>query len=145
MELWKVLQKKVETKNDKTFEEYKEYYKIGYKTEVERIIIKDNTLTFYRNSEKKTGKYRYHGYEILTYESGNKGVRYLFDLVGEVNGVPKHIQFSDHSIYPTKAEHFHIYFGDEEHETLLNELENWPTYYPSNSSGKEIVEEMNAH
>lgn len=140
-----VLQKKVETNKDKTFEEYKEYYKAGYETDIERIVIKANTITFYKNGEGKTGEYKYHGYEILTYDSGNRGVRYLFDLVGEVNGMPKHVQFSDHSIYPTKSEHYHIYFGDEEHDTLLNELENWPTYYPSNLSGKDIVAEMNAH
>jgi zinc transport system substrate-binding protein len=141
----KVLQKKVETKKDKTFEEYNEYYKVGYKTNIERIVIKDNTITFYANGEGKTGEYKYHGYEILTYESGNRGVRYLFDLVGKVDGVPKYVQFSDHSIYPTKAEHYHIYFGDNEHDTLLNELDNWPTYYFSNLSGEEIAEEMNAH
>lgn len=141
----KVLQKKVETKKDKTFEEYKEYYKVGYETDIERIVIKDSTITFYKNGEGKTGEYKYHGYEVLTYEAGNRGVRYLFDLVGEVNGVPKHVQFSDHGIYPTQSDHYHIYFGDEEHDTLLNELENWPTYYPSNLSGKEIAEEMNAH
>jgi len=140
-----VLQKKVETKKDKTFAEYKEYYKVGYETDIERIVIKDNTITFYKNGEGKTGEYKYHGYEILTYESGNRGVRYLFDLVGEADGVPKHVQFSDHSIYPTKAEHYHIYFGDEDHVTLLKELDNWPTYYFSNLSGEEIVEEMNAH
>ena len=32
----KVLQKKAETKKDKTFEEYKEYYKVGYETDIER-------------------------------------------------------------------------------------------------------------
>lgn len=102
-------------------------------------------MTFYKNGEGKTGEYEYHGYEILTYESGKKGVRYLFDLVGETVDVPKHVQFSDHGIYPTKAEHYHIYLGDEEHDVLLNELDNWPTYYFSNLSGEEIAEEMNAH
>lgn len=140
-----VLQKKVETNKDKSFEEYKEYYKVGYKTDIEQIVIKDDTMTFYKNGEGKTGEYKYHGYEILTYESGNRGVRYLFDLVGEVDGVPKHVQFSDHSIYPTKSEHYHIYFGDEDHDTLLNELDNWPTYYFSNLSGEEIAAEMNVH
>lgn len=140
-----VLQKKVETKKDKTLGEYKEYYKVGYETDIKRIVIKENTITFYKNGERKTGEYKYHGYEILTYESGNKGVRYLFDLVGKVDGVPKYVQFSDHSIYPTKADHYHIYFGDDKHDTLLNELDNWPTYYFSNLSGEEIAEEMNAH
>lgn len=140
-----VMQNKAETKKDNTFEEYKEYYKVGYETDIERIVIRDNTMTFYKNGEGTTGEYKYYGYEILTYESGKKGVRYLFDLVGKTDGVPKYVQFSDHSIYPTKAEHYHIYFGDENHETLLNQLDNWPTYYFSNLSGEEIAKEMNAH
>ncbi|MBN6888718.1 zinc transport system substrate-binding protein [Cytobacillus horneckiae] len=140
-----VLQKKVETNKDKTFDEYKEYYTVGYETEIERIVIEDNTMTFYKNGEGTTGEYKYNGYEVLNYESGNRGVRYLFDLVGAVSGVPKHVQFSDHSIYPTEAGHYHIYFGDEKHDELLDQLDNWPTYYPSNFSGKEIAEEMNAH
>ncbi|MGG4551903.1 metal-binding protein ZinT [Paenibacillus humicus] len=140
-----VLHKKVETNQDKSFEEYKEYYSIGYETEVERIVIQDNTITFYKNGEGKTGEYKYHGYEILTYDSGNRGVRYLFDLAGEADGLPAHVQFSDHSIYPTKAEHYHMYFGDANHETLLKKLSNWPTYYPSNLSGEEIANEMIAH
>ncbi len=102
-------------------------------------------MTFYQNGEAKTGEYEYQGYEILTYEAGNRGVRYLFDLVGDEAGVPKHDQFSDHGIYPTKAEHYHIYFGDEDHDTLLKELDNWPTYYFSHLSGEEIVKEMTAY
>ncbi|NLL32990.1 MAG: zinc ABC transporter substrate-binding protein AdcA, partial [Enterococcus cecorum] len=47
------------------------------------------------------------------------------------NGYFKYLQFSDHAISPQKAGHFHLYFGNESQEALLNELENWPTYYPS--------------
>ncbi len=39
----------------------------------------------------------------------------------------KYVQFSDHNIAPTKAAHFHIFYGVR----ILIELENWPTYYPS--------------
>ncbi|MCA1041538.1 metal-binding protein ZinT [Bacillus infantis] len=141
-----VFEHKAETKKDKSAEEYKAYYKTGYETDVERIVIKNNEMTFYRNGEAKTGEYEYHGYEILNYEAGNRGVRFLFDLIGEeTDGLPKHVQFSDHSIYPTKAHHYHIYFGDEEHAELLKELEHWPTYYFSDLSGDEIVHEMTAH
>ncbi|MGD6845453.1 metal-binding protein ZinT [Bacillus infantis] len=141
-----VFEHKAETKKDKSAEEYKAYYKTGYETDVERIVIKDNKMTFYRNGEAKTGEYEYHGYEILNYEAGNRGVRFLFDLAGEdTDGLPKHVQFSDHSIYPTKAHHYHIYFGDEAHADLLKELEHWPTYYFSDLSGDEIAHEMTAH
>ncbi|MCW6662236.1 metal-binding protein ZinT [Aerococcaceae bacterium NML201209] len=131
----------------KTFEEYKEYYLKGYETDVDRIIIDGETgeVSFYRGDDVKTVKYEYVGYKILTYESGKKGVRYLFTAVGETNGAPKHFQFSDHEISPTIAHHFHLYFGDESHEELLKELENWPTYYPADLDVYEIIDEMIAH
>ena len=140
-----VWQHKAEHNQDKTFEEYKKYYTIGYETDVERIVIDDNTMTFYKNGKGITGEYKYHGFEILTYESGKKGVRYLFDLVEEVEGLPKSVQFSDHIIAPQKSGHYHIYFGNEDHDTLLQELENWPTYFPSSLNESQIVEEMVAH
>ena len=57
----------------------------------------------------------------------------------------KYVQFSDHNIAPTKAAHFHIFYGGESQEALFNELENWPTYYPTKLSGQEIAQEMLAH
>ena len=95
--------------------------------------------------QASTATYRYDGYKILTYKSGKKGVRYLFTAEGDSQGAPKHIQFSDHEIGPTKAEHFHIFAGDQDHEKLLEEMENWPTYYPSDLDVYEIIDEMIAH
>lgn len=131
----------------KSFDEYKEYYLKGYETDVDRIVIDGETgeVSFYRGEDVKTAKYEYVGYKILTYESGKKGARFLFTAVGEANGAPKHFQFSDHEIYPTTAHHFHMYFGDQSHEELLKELENWPTYYPSDLDVYEIIDEMVAH
>lgn len=129
---------------DKTAEEYKAYYDIGYQTAVERIVIDGNNVTFYDNGEEMSGEYQYDGYEILTYEAGNRGVRFIFELEEAANDLPQYIQFSDHSIYPTDAHHFHLYWGDDR-EALLDEVTNWPTYYPSALSGEEIVAEMLAH
>ena len=39
----------------------------------------------------------------------------------------------------------HIFYGGESQEALFNELENWPTYYPTKLSGQEIAQEMLAH
>ncbi|NLY80821.1 MAG: metal-binding protein ZinT [Lysinibacillus sp.] len=139
------IQKKVEINQDKTFEEYKQYYEEGYATDFERIVIKDGAITFYKNGEEKTGKYEYHGYEEVTSASGKKSVRYLFDLVEEVEGVPKYIQFNDHNTSPTKAHHYHAYFGYESHEEIINNGSNFPTYFPSSLSGEEILKEMLAH
>ncbi|MDQ0233437.1 metal ABC transporter solute-binding protein, Zn/Mn family [Metabacillus malikii] len=130
---------------DKTAEEYKEYYTVGYKTGVERIIIEGNTFTFFENGKKSTGSYTYDGYEVLTYEAGNRGVRYIFKLTEKQEGsMPAYIQFSDHSIEPTDSHHYHLYWGDDR-EALLEEVVNWPTYYPSDLSGEEIAHEMMMH
>ncbi|CDQ38643.1 metal ABC transporter solute-binding protein, Zn/Mn family [Virgibacillus salexigens] len=135
---------KAEHEGDKTMEEYKEYYQEGYQTDVERILIEGDKVTFFENGEERSGKYTYDGYEILNYEAGNRGVRYIFKLAEASEGLPQYIQFSDHSIYPTEAGHYHLYWGDDR-EALLNEVTNWPTYYPSEMSGHEVAHEMMAH
>lgn len=133
------------SEGDKTASEYHEYYKIGYETDVDKIEINDSSITFYKNSVASTATYEYKGFEILTYDSGTKGVRYQFEAVGDTNGAPRYVQFSDHAISPGKSEHFHIYFGDEGFDTLLKEMDNWPTYYEEGLSGSQIAEDMMAH
>ncbi len=128
-----------------TAEEYKNYYDIGYKTDVENITIKDDTMTFKRGDKEVSAKYKYDGFKILTYEKGNRGVRFLFSTVEDVEGAPKFIQFSDHNIAPSEPAHFHIFMGDSSHEELLEEMENWPTYYPVSFSVDEIKDDMLAH
>ncbi|KYG91293.1 metal-binding protein ZinT [Metasolibacillus sp. FSL K6-0083] len=129
---------------DKTAEEYKEYYTIGYQTDVTHIDITNKTMTFHKDGELLTGTYEYDGYEILTYEKGNRGVRYIFKQIDNDSKAPKYVQFSDHIISDKVSGHFHIYFG-EDRAKLLEEMENWPTYYPKALTREEIVEEMNAH
>ncbi|MGX7106931.1 metal-binding protein ZinT [Hutsoniella sourekii] len=128
-----------------TAEEYKEYYTKGYQTDVDKINITEDSIEFIRGEESVTGKYEYQGYEILTYESGKKGVRYLFSKVDGDEAAPQSVQFSDHEIGPTKVGHYHIYFGDQSHEDLLEEMDNWPTYYPNQMDGQAIKEEMLHH
>nr|WP_261133976.1 ZinT/AdcA family metal-binding protein [Bacillus sp. Marseille-Q3570] len=135
---------KAEHEGDKTAEEYKEYYKEGYETDVGRITIQGATVTFFKNGEELSGEYSYDGYEILTYDAGNRGVRYIFKLKEETKGLPRYIQFSDHSIYPTEADHYHLYWGDDR-EALLDEVTNWPTFYPSEMDGHDIAHEMIEH
>lgn len=143
-ELEEVFAEKAAESDDMTAEEYEEYYEIGYETSVDRIVIEEDSFTFYDGEEVHTSEYSYDGYEILTYEAGNRGVRFIFAREGESEEMPQYIQFSDHSIYPTDAHHFHLYWGDDREE-LLEELTNWPTYYPSEMDGEEIAGEMLAH
>lgn len=143
-DLDEVFEHRAEDEGDMTAEEYKEYYEEGYETEVDQIVIEENTVTFFENDEEYSGNYTYDGYEILTYEAGNRGVRYVFELAEENEEMPQYIQFSDHNIYPADSHHFHLFWGDDREE-LLDEVTNWPTYYPSELNREEIVHEMIAH
>ncbi|MBU0279094.1 MULTISPECIES: zinc ABC transporter substrate-binding protein AdcA [unclassified Gemella] len=125
-----------------TAEEYKKYYNTGYKTDVEKIVIKDNTMEFFVNGQAKKFTYKYVGKKILTYKKGNRGVRFLFEATDENAGNYKYVQFSDHNIAPIKTNHFHIFFGGQSQEKLLEEMDNWPTYYPAKLSAFEIAQEM---
>ncbi|HHW4958050.1 TPA: metal ABC transporter solute-binding protein, Zn/Mn family [Streptococcus suis] len=136
---------KAKQKGDLTAEEYKAYYDTGYKTDVDHINITDNTMEFVVGDKKEKFTYKYVGYKILTYKKGNRGVRFLFEATDANAGNYKYVQFSDHNIAPVKIGHFHIYFGGESQEKLLEELENWPTYYPVGLTGLEIGQEMLAH
>lgn len=127
-----------------TADEYTAYYDVGYKTDVNRITIEGDTVTFYGAGEPATADYAYDGYEVLTYEKGNRGVRFIFAKTEGAEAAPQFIQFSDHAIAPQEAGHFHLYWGDDR-AALLEELTNWPTYYPSDLSADEVVEEMLAH
>ncbi|POF34165.1 ZinT family metal-binding protein [Roseibium marinum] len=138
-----VLQHKAEH-GDKTVEEYRAYYEIGYRTDVNRIVIGGDEVTYQKDGESVTGQYAADGYEILTYKKGNRGVRFIFSKTGGDAGAPQVIQFSDHRIAPARADHYHLYWGDDR-AALLEELTNWPTYYPASLSGQQIIHEMTAH
>lgn len=136
---------KAKLQKDKTAQEYKKYYDVGYKTDVDEIKIKDDQIEFIVDGKSHKFTYEYSGYEVLTYKKGNRGVRFTFVTNDPDAGEYKYVQFSDHGIAPAKSSHFHIYFGGESQEKLLDEVDNWPTYYPLDDSGHEIAQEMLAH
>ncbi|WP_319529484.1 metal-binding protein ZinT [uncultured Cohaesibacter sp.] len=125
-------------------DEYRSYYDIGYKTDVDRIVIDGGSVTFNKGSQTLKASYKSDGYEILTYKKGNRGVRFIFEKVEGDSEAPRFIQFSDHRIAPADADHYHLYWGNNRAE-LLKEVTNWPTYYPASLTGDEIVKEMLAH
>jgi len=129
---------------EKTAADYTAYYQTGYATEVDRILIEGDSVTFFEDGTSWQGRYADDGHEVLTYQAGNRGVRYIFEKTGGDAEAPAYIQFSDHAIAPTDAGHFHLYWGDDR-AALLEEIINWPTYYPANLSGDAVAEEMMAH
>ena len=144
-DLDQVMRYKALLNKDKTEAAYKTYYEAGYKSDVAKITIKKDTITFDSHGAKHQASYKYIGKEILNYAKGNRGVRYLFEAVGDTNGAFKYVQFSDHGIAPAQAEHFQIYYGNESQAALTAELDNWPTYYPSKLSPSQVAQEMIAH
>lgn len=129
---------------NKSAEDYKAYYETGYRTDVDRVVIGADSVTFQTEAGAFEGHYVADGYEILTYKKGNRGVRFIFRKTAGDDKAPAFIQFSDHRIAPSKADHYHLYWGEDRQE-ILKELTNWPTYYPAALSGDEIVHEMTAH
>ncbi|MFD1695750.1 ZinT family metal-binding protein [Roseibium aestuarii] len=125
-------------------DEYRAYYDTGYATDVDRIVIDGDRFTFHSKAMALSATYAADGFEVLTYKKGNRGVRYIFRKVEGDAGAPGFVQFSDHKISPSAADHYHLYWGDDR-AALLEEVTNWPTYYPSALSGAEIVSEMLEH
>lgn len=128
----------------KSLAEYRAEYEAGYRTDVDRIVIEGDRVSFHEGERVQEGTYDYDGREVLTYKAGNRGVRYVFRKVGGDDGAPDVIQFSDHAIAPAPAGHYHLFWGNDR-AALLDEVVNWPTYYPSAMSGEEIAKEMMAH
>lgn len=139
-----VLEKKTK-QGGKSVEEYRAYYQKGYATDVEMIGIENNVMEFHVGKTVNSCRYDYAGYKILTYSSGKKGVRYLFECKDAQSKAPKYVQFSDHIIGPRQSQHFHIFMGNESQDALLKEMDNWPTYYPYNMTKAQIVDEMLHH
>ena len=140
-----VFKKKAEKDKSKTADEIKAYYRTGYATKVDTIGIENGVMEFHTGDIVNACKYDYAGYKILTYTSGKKGVRYLFECKDASSKAPKYVQFSDHTIGPRKSAHYHIFTGSTSQEALLKEMDNWPTYYPYQLTTEQVVDEMLHH
>lgn len=146
-DLDEVMEHKAEAADDpeKTAEYYKEYYTKGYETDIQYIDIHGSEVSFTdEKGEQQSADYEHDGHEVLEYERGNRGVRFVFKRVGDNDKMPKYIQFSDHAIAPQEALHYHLYWGDDRQE-LLDEVEHWPTYYPIDYTIEQIKADMMAH
>ena len=141
-----VMKHKAEAGN-KTAEEYFKQYKAGYETNVDRIVIEGDFITFYTGSKPAKARYVYCGPAINKEEDGSLWVRYKFEAAEAIDGAPKYILFSDHLHVPKKSEHFHIYSGNENFDVFIADANpvNYPTYYPSALTKDELVAEMLGH
>lgn len=61
-----VFESKASENDTMTAQAYKEYYTTGYETDLDRIVINDDTFTFYYEDENEvSAQYEYDGYEVL--------------------------------------------------------------------------------
>jgi zinc transport system substrate-binding protein len=142
-----VMKHKAES-GEKTAPEYYEQYKTAYTTDMDKISITGDSMTFYKNGVPAKAQYAYRGTGVITEDDGSLWVRYKFEAPGNPSkGAPKYVMFSDHLIVPAKSEHFHIYTSDKSFDELMEDTNpvNYPTYYPAGLTKDEIVAEMTGH
>ena len=60
-----VMEHKAES-GDQSADEYKAYYEIGYRTDVERIVIEGDTVTFFEDGKPLQARYASDSFEVLT-------------------------------------------------------------------------------
>ena len=139
-----VMEKKAES-GTKTAEEYKESYIASYETDIEKISIDGNTITYTRKDGTSTATYDSEGFYIRHKDDGSKQVRYKYQKVSGDANAPTYIVFSDHNISSAEPEHFHLYFGEDGFDSLVEEGKHFPTFYPASLTGAEIADEMLEH
>ncbi|ORX43979.1 YodA-domain-containing protein [Piromyces finnis] len=133
---------KAKDKGDKTAAEYKDYYEKGYKSNISRVIIKDNRITFvYDDGKIASSEYEHKGPFIVDWSGGTRGVLYQFVAKDKNSGAPIYVEFNDHMIAPAKAAHFHLRSSSTSWDDI--DLENnWPTFFPESSSVEDIIADL---
>ena len=129
-----------------TADEYKTYYQNGYKTDITNIDIEGDHIEFTYEDGKKVGSdYKYVGYYIQNWSTGTKAAMYRFEAADKDSGAPVYIEFNDHMIEPTAAEHFRIRMSNESFDAIVDPENSWPTFFPADMTGEEICEHMEGH
>ena len=122
-----------------TAETYREKYTKSWECDVKDISVKDNTITFnYLDGKTVSAEYRYAGFATKTSDSGKISVRYQFET--DSSDAPRYVQFSDHGHEPGAAEHFHLYFGSDGFDAIMESTTS--SYFAPASLDKEGILDM---
>ena len=122
-----------------TTETYREKYTKSWECDVKDISVKDNTVTFnYLDGKTVSAEYRYAGFATKTSDSGKISVRYQFET--DSSDAPRYVQFSDHGHEPGAAEHFHLYFGSDGFDAIMESTTS--SYFAPASLDKEGILDM---
>lgn len=142
-EAWEAM---AETKGKMTAEEYKEYYKTGYETDIKSVKIDGDNITYtYDNGKTVSSDYKYTGYFIQDWSGGTRAAMYRFESEDKNSGAPVYIEINDHMIEPAEAEHFHLRMSDESYDAIVDPEKYWPTFFPAEMSGEDICDHLAGH
>ncbi|WP_019680458.1 metal ABC transporter solute-binding protein, Zn/Mn family [Ruminococcus flavefaciens] len=142
-EAWEAM---AETKGKMTAEEYKEYYKTGYETDIKSVKIDGDNITYtYDNGKTVSSDYKYTGYFIQDWSGGTRAAMYRFEAEDKNSGAPVYIEINDHMIEPAEAEHFHLRMSDESYDAIVDPEKYWPTFFPAEMSGEDICDHLAGH
>ena len=131
---------------DMTAAEYKDYYTKGYKTDYTAISIHDNKISFTDNKGNVTeSAYKYNGFYIQNWSTETKAAMYRFEAEDKEAGAPIYIEFNDHIIEPSDAEHFHIRMSNESYDAIVDPEGNWPTFFDASLSPEGVCDEVIGH
>ncbi len=127
-----------------TPEEVRAEHIAGWACGVTAIGIDGDSITFTAaDGSACTASYTYAGFTPVTAQDGDiTAVRYQF--TADSGDAPKYVQFNDHGHEPGKAEHFHVYFGNESFEALMS-AESDPFFVPADLSAAGIMSELASH
>ena len=127
-----------------TMETYLEKYTTSWQCDVEKISVDGNRIIF-TDVDGKTvsAEYTYAGYQPKLNDDGEiSSVRYQFETTSA--DAPKYVQFNDHGHEPGEAEHFHIYFGNDGFDALMESKTN-PFFVKDALTLDEILDELMGH
>ena len=142
-EAWEAM---AETKGKMTAEEYKEYYKTGYETDIKSVKIDGDNITYtYDNGKTVSSDYKYTGYFIQDWSGGTRAAMYRFEAEDKNSGAPVYIEINDHMIEPAEAEHFHLRMSNESYDAIVDPEKYWPTFFPADMSGEDICDHLAGH
>ena len=134
---------KAEKTGKMTAEEYKAYYLKGYESDIAKINIDGDTISFTDESGKTVkSAYKYLGTYIQNWSTGTKAAMYRFEAEDKNSGAPIYVEINDHMIEPAEPEHFHIRFSNESFDAIKDPESYWPTFYPAAMTAEEVNDEF---
>ncbi len=149
-------------KNETTAAEEKAAFLEKRATEYKSIDITDDKLTVYTDTASMTGNYSYVEYRpVYNDENEITNVWYIYQITKIVENMPTYLAFNDHKIksipdedheghedhdvHEEELAHFHMRYGSESIEALI-EVKNWaPTYYPADAAAEAIKDALASH